>query len=104
MRDYESYIQRGKAQYGEKFSDSALVPQFISAYNSQHRITVKFRSSNTGKVIDVRRGTVGITTGWIPCFLLMGRVSDHGSSYTLNAQDEIGTIEDWREWNKAQQA
>lgn len=100
MGKLDNYIQRGKAKHGERFSTASLAPQFIDAYNSGARVSVAF-VSNDGSVYEVRRGTIGITTGWIPCFLLMGRVTDHGSSYTLSSKDKIVSMDVWREFKRS---
>lgn len=102
MRKFEQYCTRGKQQHGAKFSAASLAPQFIAAYNSGERITVEF-VDNDNHVYEVRRGTIGATTGWQPCFLLMGRRTDHGSSYTLGANARITTMDAWRKF-KAEQA
>jgi hypothetical protein len=40
-------------------------------------------------VYETKRGTVGVTTGWKPCFLLMLTKRSIGSSHTLSARDSI---------------
>ena len=83
MSRYESYVNRGKAQWGSKFTASELAKNFIPAYNSQERIRVKF---HTGEVLS---GTVGATTGWRPSFMLMLRSNSLGSSWLLTSKDKI---------------
>ena len=80
---YEAYVQRGKAQWGKKFSQAKLAKKFIPAYNNGRRIRVKF---STGEVLS---GTVGATTGWRPTFLLILTSRSMGSSWTLSGKDRI---------------
>ena len=80
---YDSYISRQKTKWGSKFSASDLAKQFIPAYNSSQRIRVKF---STGEVLS---GTVGVTTGWKPAFLLMLTSRSIGSSWILKGKDKI---------------
>lgn len=81
-RDFNSYIVSKIAQYGDKFDSSDLATQFIPYYRSQQRIEVDMG-------YEIKRGTIGITTGWKPCFLLMLRKDSIGSSYTLKNTDKI---------------
>ena len=103
MRSYEQYVASGRAKHGDKFSDAGLSKQFISAFNSGERVTVKFRNDK-GEVYEVKRGTIGATTGWKPCFLLMLTSRAYGSSYTLSDKDALGTMNDWREYRKQELA
>ena len=80
--NYGDFVARAKQQHGVKFDDSSLNPAFISAFNSQERITVDFG-------YETKRGRIGVTSGWKPCFLLLPRVDSTGSSYTINQTDKI---------------
>jgi hypothetical protein len=86
-RDYQAYLQGKQREYGAKFNAADLAPQFIPYYESQQRIEVE-RVYPSGEKY-TRRGTVGITTGWMPAFLLMSRVSARGSSDVLGTDDRI---------------
>jgi len=81
--DYGSYIERKKAEFGDKFDDSELSKQFISYYENQKRIEVDVHGSG------LKRGRVGITTGWKPVFLLVATTRSMGSSVTLSDKDKI---------------
>ena len=83
MTKFDTYISRKKREYGRKFSQASLAKQFIPAFNSGRRIRVRFK---TGEVLS---GTVGITTGWKPTFLLMLTSRSIGSSWTLNKGDKV---------------
>ena len=66
MRNYNDYIARKTNEYGKEFNpvDLANAPQFIKYYENGKRIEVDFG-------YEVKRGTIGITSGWKPVFLLM---------------------------------
>lgn len=83
MSKYDSFIQRKKVEYGTKFSASELAEQFVPAFNSGRRIRVKF---HTGEVLS---GTVGVTTGWRPTFMLMLTSRSRGSGWLLGKRDKI---------------
>ena len=103
MTRYQEYVDQKQRQYGSKFSASSLAPQFVDAFNNRKRITIEF-VNGAGKVYEVRRGTIGVTTGWVPCFLLMNNSRSAGSSFTLHQTDRIGTMDSWREYRAAELA
>lgn len=74
-------------QLGKEFDPSDLAPQFIPYFENGDRIEVDFYWK--GEVIHTARGTVGVTTGWKPVFLLMPRRDSTGSSETLGVDDRI---------------
>lgn len=51
-----------------------------------------------GDEVVERTGTVGITTGWHPAFLLMSRSSAMGSSDVLSARDVIVAVKRGRSY------
>lgn len=81
-RSFRGYLARKKAEYGDKFDPSKLSKKFIPFYESQQRIKVKWYD-------EILTGTVGITTGWVPVFLLMRTKRSHGSPYVLSDKNEI---------------
>ena len=81
-RSYRHFIARKKVQYGEKFDSSALSKKFIRYFETGQRIEVDFGC-------EVKRGTVGVTTGWRPVFLLILRRNSTGSIYTLSDNNKI---------------
>lgn len=83
MRDYTELINRKQAEYGEKFDTSELSQQFVRYYNNGQRIKVKTRWD------EELTGTIGVTTGWKPVFLLMRTSRSIGSSTTLTNEDKI---------------
>ncbi len=87
--DYKTYIARKMNEYGKEFNPKDLAVQFIPYYESGQRVEVGFVSSSTGKVYETKRGTIGVTTGQQPVFILMLTKRSMGSSYTLSAKDKI---------------
>lgn len=63
-----------------------LPERFKYAYKTGERIRVKFPWG------EVKTGTVGLTTGWKPAFLLIARRNSHGSSDILS-HDVVFTTE-----------
>lgn len=80
MSRYESFLARKRAEYGDKFDPSDLDPRFIDAFNTGRRIALNTWGER-------KTGTVGVTTGWKPVFLLMARRNCIGSSWTLSPRD-----------------
>ncbi len=81
-RSYQEFLARKQAEYGSQFDPSDLDPRFISYYENGKRIWV----SDFGHVTS---GTVGVTTGWRPVFLLMSSSRARGSSTTLTRKTKI---------------
>ena len=86
IRNYAAYLAKKRTQYGEKFDDTDLAPQFIPFYNSGIRIRVMMFDEEI-------TGTIGITGGWKPCFLLMRTSRSLGSVYTLRKDDTIVAVQ-----------
>lgn len=85
MIKYNDFIARKTREYGEKFSADDLNPAFINAFNNGDRFRVLVDFGYDAPIW----GYVGVTTGWRPCFLLMRRRGQHGSSETINANCKI---------------
>jgi hypothetical protein len=81
-RNYQELITRKQREHGAKFDTSDLNQEFIKHYESGERVTVNFG-------YEKKRGTIGVTTGWKPCFLLMLRSNSRGSSYTIGKNDKV---------------
>lgn len=86
MRSYQQWLDKKHAQYGTRFDSSALDPRFIRYYESGQRVRV----TTCGMTIT---GTVGVTTGWKPCFLLMRTSRSLGSMWTLGPRDTIEAVQ-----------
>jgi len=83
MTKYTEYILRKKSEFGSKFDSSELNKRFIKHFNSGKRIGVKFNYGET------KRGTIGVTTGWKPVFILMLTSRSMGSSHTIGKKDKV---------------
>lgn len=81
---------------GPGFDPAALeaADQFAPYFRTGTRI--KVTTTHPDGETYVRTGTVGVTSGWRPVFLLMHRSSDHGSSDVLRASDRITGIQTGR--------
>lgn len=86
--NFNEYLARKQKEYGDKFDKSDLNTDFIYAFESGERVSVQFKDNN-GEVYETKRGTIGITTGWKPVFLLMLTKRSLGSSYTIGKKDVI---------------
>jgi hypothetical protein len=80
---YEKFVERKRAEHGDKFSTAALDKKFLPFFESGERIKVDFGHDT------VKTGTVGVTGGWRPTFLLMLRSDSVGSIWTLGKGDTI---------------
>jgi hypothetical protein len=91
MSRFTDYIARKRHEYGDKFDPSKLAEQFKLYLHSGERITIEFCDSD-GKCYETKRGTVGVTTGWRPSFMLMLRSNSIGSSHLLGKNDRIKRV------------
>jgi hypothetical protein len=86
--DKQTYINRKRAEYGDRFSATSLADRFWPFVGERNtRITVE-RTYPSGEVYR-RSGSVGVTTGWVPSFMLLSRVTSTGSSDLLDDRDRI---------------
>lgn len=84
---------RGKQHYWEyqaserhEFSATGLSMQFVPYFRTGQRIKVLMGGEEL-------TGTVGVTTGWQPTFLLMRSKRAVGSPHTLSDEDQIVAIQ-----------
>jgi hypothetical protein len=82
-RSFADFIQKKKTEFKDKFDDSGLAKKFIPYYENQNRIEVDVHGEG------LKRGRVGVTTGWKPAFLLVLTSRSMGSSITLSDKDKI---------------
>lgn len=87
IESFASFMARKRQQYGDRFQPGDLTPHLIPYFESQERIEV-CRTYANGETY-TRRGTVGVTTGWKPAFILMSRRSARGSSDVLSSLDVV---------------
>lgn len=85
MTRYENYVNRKKVEYGEKFSDENINKAFITAFNNGDTFRVKVDFGYDKPIW----GYIGATTGWKPCFLLLRKRGQHGSSETISQDAKI---------------
>ena len=94
MRSFNEYLERKRAEFGDKFDPSELDERFIPAWRSGERIKVKMGDG-------YYFGTVGVTTGWRPVFLLMHSTRCMGSSFTLRNTSELVAVKRGRHYIEA---
>ena len=83
-QNFQEFAKRKRIEYGDKFDPSELAPQFFQYFKTGVRIKIKFPNS-----LNEVTGTVGITTGWVPVFLLLRTSHSISSSHTLSEDDKI---------------
>ena len=88
MSKFTDYVTRKRLEYGDKFDPSELADKFRPYLHSSERITIEFCDAS-GNCYETKRGTVGVTTGWRPSFMLMLRSNSTGSSHLLGKNDRI---------------
>lgn len=81
-KDFNEFIKR-RAGEDSRFDAVNLSKKFIPFYESGERIKIEFSSGI------IKSGTIGITTGWKPVFILLLTKRSTGSSWTLSEKDSI---------------
>lgn len=94
----ESYLRSKLLKHGDKFDSSKLAPQFWPFFRTGTRIRVNFGYRLADGSWEELTGTVGITTGWRPTFLLMRRCTDRGSPWVLGVKDRIVAVKEGRKY------
>lgn len=82
MGRWTEFLERKRREYGSSFDPSDLDPRFIQFYESGKRIKVLTYGVP-------KTGTVGITTGWKPMFLLIQTSRSLGSHWLLGKEATI---------------
>jgi hypothetical protein len=90
---FEEFLSRKAREHGPRFDPSDLHPQFVPYFESGERVRV----ATLGEELT---GTIGVTTGWKPGFLLMRRKSDTGSVYVLRAEDRVLAVQRGRKYEE----
>ncbi len=83
--EFEVFCARKRVQYGDKFDPSELDARFVPAFNFGKRVRVNFYGT------DVKTGTISVTSGWKPVFLLMLTARSITSSWVLGKGVEFTT-------------
>ena len=91
MNSMTELVNRKTAQYGDKFDPSDLDKRFIAYYQTGQRVKVE----TCGMVMT---GTIGVTTGWKPAFLLMRTSRSIGSPWTLGKDDKLIAVKYGRKY------
>ena len=86
MSRYVETLNRKVREHGDKFSDKGLNPAFVDAFNKGQDYRVRVIMFPGAKPI---WGFIGMTTGWVPSFLLMRRRGQHGSSDVIGPNSVI---------------
>lgn len=84
--------------HGAKFDEALLAPKFKPYYRGPR---IEVRTTYPDGTTFTRRGRIGITTGYLPVFILLPRRDSRSSSDVLDDRDEIvRIIPDWwsRRW------
>lgn len=94
---YQQFLDRKRRQYGDKFDASDLAPEFVAYFESGHRIKVDSvgLDANHNDVYGHTfiSGTVSVTTGYKPVFLLITRSNAISSPWTLSSRDHIIAVQ-----------
>lgn len=80
---FTDYVARQRDRYGPQFDSSDLAPDFIPHFRTGQRLRV-----DLGHGL-IKSGTIGVTTGWHPAFLLLLTTRSTGSAYVLSPLDKI---------------
>lgn len=81
-KSFAAFLKTKHAEYPGRFAAGLLDPRFVRFYESGERIRVK----TCGQILT---GTVGVTSGWMPVFILMPTRHSLGSRWTLGPKDQI---------------
>lgn len=83
MQSFSEYLDRARRKHGSQFDPSGLDRRFVRYFESGQRISVDLGGGM------VKRGTIGVTGGWRPVFLLMLTSRSMGSPWTLGPRERI---------------
>lgn len=85
---YQATIARLRAKWGDKLREPVRdAARFAGYMNTGQRIRVRFGGE------DIRTGTVGMSTGWSPVFLLVLRSDSTGSPWVLDDAAEVVAVQ-----------
>ena len=83
-KQYFEVLGRLRAKHGTRFNPPQGVDHLIPYFGMR-------RVEGTGQY-EVRRGRIGITTGWAPALLLLHNATSIGSSDLLGPDDKVTAI------------
>lgn len=90
---YADFVETKRAEYGDRFDSSDLDARFAPYFKTGQRIKVEIYGQT-------RTGTVGVTTGWRPVFLLMHNRRCVGSSNTLDRGAKLIAVKSGRTYHE----
>lgn len=90
MNPFKEYLERKKSvkEYGDEFDSSDLDRRFAGYYGTKTRLKIKVYS-HIKDYSHIMYGTVGVSSGWKPVFILLASSRAQGSSAVLNSNCEI---------------
>lgn len=98
QRSFAEYEDRRRAEHGTKYDGSRLNPALVRYFESGERVRV-----DMGRGVTLT-GTIGATTGWRPCFLLMRTSRAIGSPWTLEHGETVTAVKVGRRYQEVSHA
>ena len=89
---FGEYCARQTRRFGAAFTCAGLPPSIVPYFNSGERVRVEFAHGET------LTGTVSVTTGWAPQFLLMRTSRSIGSTHLISDRDRIVAVKRGRRY------
>lgn len=84
LRDFNEYVERARAQHGDRLDLSDLPEKFRPYFCERIRVRSPWGGDRPEK-----NGVLSVTTGWKPFFILMLRSGASGSGYTVSEKHEF---------------
>ena len=95
MRSFKQLLEERARKYGDRFSARSLDRRFVRYFESGERIRVRNDHDGT-----TATGTVGVTTGWVPVFILMRTSRSLGSSLILDRHEHLVAVKRGRSYEQ----
>lgn len=92
MSRYAEAVARGRARHGDRYREPEAADRFAYWMDSGDRIKVRVYGD------EEVTGTVSITTGWHPAFILMRTSRSIGSSILLDERAEVVGVKKGRDY------
>ncbi len=81
IEGWKQYMENKRRIFGAKFTEPKN-PELIRYLHTEQRVEIEDRGQKL-------RGFIGITTGWVPAFLLLRTKRSTGSSYILSDETRV---------------
>ena len=88
MNKYDTLVERFTLRHGDKFDASDL----DACPDIKHWYVITDMRVKVEGPMGIRHGRISTTSGWKPGWLLMHRISDHGSWDLLGPDDKVVAI------------